>query len=195
MKPFFQGKLDVFCAMYAVLNGLRLTHHIRTLEAREIFHQTLIGLAPNAQAFSAILMQTTDYIALVDGMLRIQEQERALISHRPFVSAGRTVSAVDVWDCCKSWLGGDSHRAVVFRFARHLRHDAPAVNYHWTTAKHIADDRMELFDCSHESTAIYHIGRHAFVTLPASIDEQHLLCIEPHSIRLLGQRAPCAATL
>ena len=36
LKPFYQGKLDTFCAIYAVLNALRLTHGIRTLKAREI---------------------------------------------------------------------------------------------------------------------------------------------------------------
>ena len=28
LKPFYQGKLDTFCAIYAVLNALRLTHGI-----------------------------------------------------------------------------------------------------------------------------------------------------------------------
>lgn len=188
MKPFFQGKLDFFCAFYAVLNGLRLTHHIRTVEARDIFHNTLIGLAPNAEAFRAVVTQTTDYIPLVDGMLRIQEQQRALVVHKPFISSKTPDSPADVWDCCKTWLAGDSHRAVVFRFARHLAHDAPPVNHHWTTGRHIADNCLELFDCSHEETAVQRIAHNAFVTVPNAVDKKHLICIEPPSIRLLGQR-------
>ena len=38
LKPFFQGKLDTFCAIYAVLNALRLTHGIQTLKARDILN-------------------------------------------------------------------------------------------------------------------------------------------------------------
>ena len=45
LKPFYQGKLDTFCAIYAVLNALRLTHGIRTLKAREILNDTLMALA------------------------------------------------------------------------------------------------------------------------------------------------------
>ena len=39
LKPFFQGKLDTFCAIYAVLNALRLTHGIQTLKARDILNE------------------------------------------------------------------------------------------------------------------------------------------------------------
>lgn len=45
LKPFYQGKLDTFCAIYAVLNALRLTHSIRVLKAREILNDTLMALA------------------------------------------------------------------------------------------------------------------------------------------------------
>ena len=72
LKPFYQGKLDTFCAIYAVLNGLRLTHTIRVLKARDILNETLMGLAASPEAFRAVLEQETDYCGLVDGMLRIQ---------------------------------------------------------------------------------------------------------------------------
>ena len=45
VKPFYQGKLDTFCAIYAVLNALRLTHSIRVLRARNILNETLMALA------------------------------------------------------------------------------------------------------------------------------------------------------
>ena len=35
-KPCHQGKADTLCAIYAVLNALRLTHGIRTLTANGI---------------------------------------------------------------------------------------------------------------------------------------------------------------
>jgi hypothetical protein len=71
LKPFYQGKLDTFCAIYAVLNALRLTHNIRVLKARDILNETLLGLSASPEAFRAVLEQETDYCGLVDGMGRI----------------------------------------------------------------------------------------------------------------------------
>ena len=72
LKPFYQGKLDTFCAIYAVLNALRITHSIRVLKARDILNETLMALAMSPEAFRAVLEQETDYCNLVDGMLRAQ---------------------------------------------------------------------------------------------------------------------------
>ena len=69
LKPFYQGKLDTFCAIYAVLNALRLTHGIRTTRARDILNETLMALAGNPEALRAVLTQETDYLQLVDGIL------------------------------------------------------------------------------------------------------------------------------
>lgn len=51
LKPFYQGKLDTFCAIYAVLNALRLTHGIRVLKARDILNETLLALAGSPGRF------------------------------------------------------------------------------------------------------------------------------------------------
>ena len=84
MKPFHQGKLDVFCAMYAVLNALQLTHNVRTLQARDIFHETLLQLAASPEAFRSVLHQKTDYVPLVDGMLKVQAHTFPLRVEAPF---------------------------------------------------------------------------------------------------------------
>ncbi len=55
IKPFYQGKLDTFCAIYAVLNALRLTHGIRTSKAREILNATLLGISENRKLFEDVL--------------------------------------------------------------------------------------------------------------------------------------------
>ena len=70
LKPFFQGKLDTFCAIYAVLNALRLTHGIQTLKARDILNETLLSLAEKPGALRAVLEQDTDYMQLVDDMIQ-----------------------------------------------------------------------------------------------------------------------------
>lgn len=190
MKPFHQGKLDVFCAMYAVLNGLRLTHQLRTLQARDILHETLLALAPNIEAFRAVLEQRTDYVALVDRMLNIQTLRMPLRVERPFVEASgaHTPTPENVWEHMETWLRGGQGRAVVFRFLRYRAPDEPPVNRHWTTAQRMEDDTLHFFDCSHEREAVYSITSTGFVTRPEHIHRDCLLCFEPHTLRCLGPR-------
>ena len=129
LKPFYQGKLDTFCAIYAVLNALRLTHGLRVLKARDILNETLMGLAATPQAFRAVLEQETDYCALVDGMLRVQRRSFPLEIRQPFAVTDDPAPA-QLWECCRDWLNPADHRAVIFRFTRHLTADGPAVNRH-----------------------------------------------------------------
>ncbi len=210
MKPFFQGKIDVFCALYAVLNGLKVTHKIRTLQARDIFHETLLGISQNAKVFKAILEQKTDYIALVDAMLNIQSQKFALTVERPFEnSQGNPPSPDQLWDTIAQWLAPNnssnlpapsksrvarstdpaisfSGRAVIFRFIRYLMPHTEPINRHWTTAYYMADDELHFFDCSLEENAIYNVKAGEFVTDPQKINSHCLYCIEPNSLRLLA---------
>lgn len=186
MKPFHQGKLDVFCAIYAVLNGLKLTHQIRTLYARDILHETLLGLAANPDAFRAVLEQRTDYVALVDGMLNIQCRKLPLIVERPYISTAQTPSPDTLWEGLRHWLDGGAQRAVIFRFLRYLMPGMPPVNRHWTTGQRMENGTLHFFDCSHEQEAVYSVTRNAFVTRPEDINSDAMLCIEPRSVRLLA---------
>ncbi len=201
MQAFYQGKIDVFCAIYAVLNGLKVTHHIRTLQARDIFHDTLMGIAQNPQALRVVLDQRTDYIALVDAMLQIQGKKFPLIVERPFEhsTASTAPDNQTVWDSIVDWLLPNAHkdvpslqhvpeRAIVFRFLRYLIPGTDPVNRHWTTAYIMKDDVLQFFDCSMEESAIYNVNINSFVTKPELISPQCLCCIEPHSLRFLAPR-------
>ncbi len=213
MKSFFQGKIDVFCALYAVLNGLKVTHRIRALQARDIFHETLLGLAQNPQIFKAVLEQKTDYISIVDAMLNIQCRKRSLIVERPFEGTAHMPPSPDeVWEKISKWLTPNSFnssqqvppdmphdmaknilgRAMVFRFLRYHDPAAEPLNRHWTTAYHMKDDVLYFFDCSLEESAIYSIKKGGFVTKPKDISANCLICIEPHSIRFM---APCSSRM
>lgn len=190
MKPFHQGKLDVFCAMYAVLNGLKITHGLRTLRARDILHETLLALSVNQEAFRAVLEQRTDYVRLVDGMLQIQGRKLPLRVERPFADdAPRSApDAETVWNACARWLGGGPSRAVLFRFLRYMTPDAPALNKHWTTACRLEGRTLHFFDCSHEEEAIYKVVRGGFVTRPEDVRSDCLICIEPYTMRFLAPK-------
>ena len=184
LKPFYQGKLDTFCAIYAVLNALRLTHGIRTLKAREILNDTLMALAARPEALRAVLDQDTNYIELVDGMLRAQQRAFPLGVEIPFREQDRPGPDA-VWEVCRQWLGADCKRAVVMRFLRHLTADGPAVNRHWTVIDRMDEDVLHLFDCSHEAEASLNIRRGTFVTDATQVSKERLLIIQPESIRLL----------
>lgn len=184
LKPFYQGKLDTFCAIYAVLNALRLTHSIRVLRARSILNETLMALAASPEMFRAVLEQETDYCNLVDGMLRAQSRMFPLDVRQPF-GTDQDPSVEQVWDCCDQWLNGGSNRALVFRFLRHITPDGPAVNRHWTTADSLKDGVLHLFDCSHEAEAILNVRKNSFVTRPQEMEQDKLLYIQPETIRLI----------
>lgn len=184
LKPFYQGKLDTFCAIYAVLNALRLTHGIRVSRARDILNQTLLALAGTPEAFRAVLEQKTDYLNLVEGLLRTQSRSFPLAVLRPF--AGKPVPTPEaLWQACQEWLIPDAKRAIIFRFTRSMNPEVPPLNRHWTTADRMNDEILHLFDCSHEAEAILNIRRDSFVTLPEAISKERLLYIQPESMYFL----------
>lgn len=184
LKPFYQGKLDSFCAIYAVLNALRLTHGIRTLKARDILNETLMALAAAPEALRAVLTQETDYLQLVDGMLRAQARKFPLEIHSPW-DAGAHPDENEFWGSCRGWLDGGDKRAVIFRFLRHMTPAGPAMNRHWTVADRMNDSVLHLFDCSHEAEAILNVHRVEFVTAPDRIATGRLLFIEPRTVRFV----------
>lgn len=200
LKPFYQGKLDTFCAIYAVLNALRLLYGIRVLKARDILNETLLGLASQPEAFRAALAQETDYVALVDSLLRIQARAFPMEIQAPFApqgNGGRSAPLAgspppdpDVFfAACRDWLAPGRGRAIVFRFLRSLTPDGGPMNRHWTTADRVDGDILHLFDCSHEAEAILNINRTSFVTSSAHVSAHRLLHIQPESARFL--RLPC----
>ena len=100
LKPFFQGKLDTFCAIYAVLNALRLTHGIQTLKARDILNETLLSLAGKPGALRAVLEQDTDYMQLVDDMIQARQQRYPLLVEKPFAEGeGVSPDLLHLFDC------------------------------------------------------------------------------------------------
>lgn len=184
LKPLYQGKIDTFCAIYAVLNALRLTHGLRTLKAREIFNDTLMALAGEPAILRAVLEQSTDYIQLVDSMLERQKRHFPIDVQVPFtVASGASPKAV--WQCLATWLQGGSNRAAMLRFMRHVSPGTRAVNRHWTTVGSVDAAGIHLFDSSHDAEAILHIKADEFVTRKEDIDGEHLLYIQPETIRLV----------
>lgn len=186
IKPFYQGKLDTFCAIYAVLNALRLLRGIQTVKARDILNEVLLSLAQTPEFFKDVLDQKTDYISLVDGMLLNLQKPWRIYIETPFQNP---VGHDEFWSACSRWMGAkpgnESGRTMVFRFLRYLQTDKPPLNRHWTTLASISDTYLRLFDCSHEAEAILNIGKNSFVTSERDVTREKLLCICPESVRFI----------
>ncbi len=188
LKPFYQGKLDAFCAVYAVLNGLRLVNGIRTTRARDILNDVLLNLALKPAEFSAFLNQKTDYVDIVDNLLESLKGPMHLEVSKPF-EHNPDAGADEFWDVCADWLGEDGiarHRAVVFRFLRFVELQKPPFNRHWTTADYVKKNTLHLFDCSHEAEAILNVDRKSFATSQDGLNARRLLLIPPVSVRFMS---------
>lgn len=188
IKPFYQGKLDTFCAVYAVLNALRLLCGIRTLKGRDILNATLLSLSVRPAEFSAFLNQTTDYMELVDNLLEELAKPWHLEVIRPF-EVGQNVDRDVFWQTCQDWFGGKTSaecgKTFVFRFLRYFSADKPPLNRHWTTVDRVSADVMHLFDSSHEAEAILNIRSDGYATTETDVCPERLLLIPPHSVRFI----------
>lgn len=188
LKPFYQGKLDVFCAMYAVINGLRLTHKIHTLKGRDILNNTLFGLAGEPKLFRAVLDQKTDYVFLVDRMLALIQKKYPLEVARPF-GAENLPDAQVFWQTCQEWLNPNGapaeNRAIVCRFCRYQKLGEAAIVKHWTTVAKMDDTFMNLFDSSHEADSIRNIRRDNIAVSQRDVDAARFLHMQPDTARFL----------
>ena len=182
MKPFYQGKIDTFCAMYAVLNAFRITHSIRTLKAREIFNDILMILAKDPKALEAVLNQTTDYINLVDYMLRHIARNLPIAIEQPFNDSSQ-VSVLDFWNTCQNWINAEKQRTAIFRFSRYFD-KKPGVR-HWTTIGSIDDETLRLYDSSHDAESIQHLHKDSFVTKVEEVSDTKTILVHPETVRLL----------
>ncbi|MBQ7739371.1 MAG: hypothetical protein IJT59_06945 [Desulfovibrionaceae bacterium] len=184
MKPFYQGRIDTFCAIYAVLNALRITHGIRTLKARELLNDTLMDLIKSPEQFKSVLDQTTDYINMVDNMLIKFAKKFPLAIEYPFIKSDN-VTVEQFWDVCRSWMDIGPQRTAVFRFMRFFNiNEAPTVK-HWTAIGTIDDDTLSLYDSSHDAESIQHLHPQTIVTDIKKIDKDKTIFVQPNTLRLL----------
>ncbi len=185
MKPFYQGKIDTFCALYAVLNALRITHGIRSLKARSFFNDMLMELIKDPLLFQSVLEQHTDYVFLVDKMLHHCAKFLPLRIETPF-NSDKKISVDQFWDTCSSWMSAGDHRTVILRFMRYLKTDAPPVVRHWTTFDRMDVNSVHLYDSSHEADSIQNLPRKGIVTRTEDISESVLLQVQPSTVRFVG---------
>ncbi len=215
LHPFHQGQLDVFCAVYAVVNALRSVHPVGIGQARRLFNEVLLDLARDADGLRAVLYNATDHDALVRAVLdRAGRDVADLRVVRPFAGTpalrvtgrvgpdasgghrppARKTHGPDaaaqptprvVWETLAGWLAGGPARAAVLRFHRYLPFRGDPVVSHWTAAGRLLGDTLFLHDSSREPNAIHFMERGGFVTAPEHLCDDRLLLVEPRCLYLM----------
>lgn len=187
MKPIYQGKLDNFCAAYAVLNALKLVRNISTAQARVVLNEMFYHEAKNPEEWLKILNHETTYQSLVKRMLERWSSTYGYKTFCPFdpldsqnfiskikqnifgKNAESTAQAeVDkdlLWDTLMKYTK-ERESTVVLRFCRFLPHQVGPIVDHWTTLIKITDDTMHFFDCSLEPSGWYTIPRQKLYVAP-----------------------------
>jgi hypothetical protein len=182
-EPHFQGRLDVFCAIYAVINALVLTHKMPAGKSRKLFHESILHMAHDLDTFNEQLEQNVEYHDLVDWMLNREVLRYDILIRTPF-SLETLAPKEDVWGTLTRWLAKPG-RAAVLRFVRPLDMPGNLEIRHWSTAQAVRDDRISLFDSSLEKHALREIVHASCLTGPAGL-RPGLVYLDPSSIRLIG---------
>ncbi|MCL1889634.1 MAG: hypothetical protein FWF99_03930 [Desulfovibrionaceae bacterium] len=69
LKPYYQGQLDYFCAIYSLINALRLTSGLQLHQGRDILGSALLELSARPLLWQSLLQNRTDSYWLVDYLL------------------------------------------------------------------------------------------------------------------------------
>ena len=187
MRPFYQGKLDVFCAVYAVLNAFKKVHSILTWQAKKMLGEVLLQLpASYPERCEECVMNQTDYRWLVEYLLETYGRDVFPVRWaQPWgcVPAG---TPEEVWETMHRWLHTGNNRTAIFRFQRFMPLREEPVVSHWTTADRFMGDTLFLFDASKEEAAVHLIDRLGFAICREGISAGRLLQLEPETVYLLA---------
>lgn len=192
MKAFHQGQLDYFCAIYAVLNALRICHDIRPRDAGRIMARTLKQLSTAELYWHATLDNSTDFHWLPLWMLGSVSRQFPLRVRRPFALNGeaeswqlprdqvspfnrlalnlrqdradKAVPPALLADTIRQWLDNGMFRSVLLRFHRYLSFKGEPLVSHWSAGLEVRGDTLALLDASKEDNALHDLPLNNFCT-------------------------------
>ena len=218
MQRYYQGQLDFFCAVYAVINALTALYAISLSQARSLFASVLADVAQHPVLWRATLCNETDFHWLTDYMLLAcgKGTSYPVRVYRPFAdrteipdSAGvlssslvqrETAAAITdpdlIWPALEEWLpktrvqprAGMARRVAVLRFHRYIRYLDRPIVSHWSMADCHHGGIFQLRDASKEENALYSLDREVSVFAPELVSDKHPVRIEPESLYFLERR-------
>ncbi|SHN54950.1 hypothetical protein [Desulfovibrio litoralis] len=92
LRPFYQGQLDFFCAIYAVLNALKISYEINNQDALFLFKETLKDISKEETYWQATLNNHTDFHWLPLWLLYQSSDRYPIRVEQPF-----TVKGIEKW--------------------------------------------------------------------------------------------------
>lgn len=194
MEALFQGKLDNFCALYAVLNAMQRTHGINHWDARKLFHAGLISFSRDTELWEKIVCNRTDYIEEVGAFLKIIKKEGTPVHYtQPFPDGKASIA--EVLEVIKEWSPINKKgttlyeqaegKAVVLQFKRFLPFRGAPLISHWTAVKEYTGSDIRFLDSSLEKSATYALPENGFCTCEKEVKQGRLFLINPATIYLL----------
>ena len=188
MQALYQGKIDNFCAAYAVLNGLKIIRNISTMQARVVLNEMFHHEAKDSEQWLKIINHETDYQNLVSRMLAKWSSTYGYKAFCPFDPQDFAVKnptykkspqnnvrnpkevfpEIDkdtIWSTLQEHTK-EAGSTVVLRFCRFIPNQVGPLVDHWTTLAKITEDEMHFFDCSIEPTGWYVIPREKLYVAP-----------------------------
>ena len=182
MQAFYQGKIDNFCAYYAVLNALQVLFRITPQHARKIFNRVLYGQIRNPAVFLDILEHKTDYVAQVDSMLEnIQRIDFPQLRVESPLLPG--ASCQEIWETLRIAASPSLPVVSVFRFLRMVPQRKQPYSDHWTVGHYMDAGGLHLLDCSLEPGGLYCLP---FSRISDRPREREYVVIPPESVRILS---------
>ncbi len=183
MRAFSQGSIDTFCAAYAVLNGLQITHGIKPLDGRTLFTKLVLALSKDQTILTKVLTLKTNYIAMTEMFLEISKLSYPLRYSRPFTKKNPTKE--EFWGILGNHLDPDNKKTALLQFEKRLPLASEPIFAHWTTAFEIVDDELILFDCSPEPNAITRLNIHNSKFEPSVMVSGEYIRINTQSLILI----------
>lgn len=213
MRIFYQGQLDFFCGIYAVLNALQLVHGLTLGRARDLFAGLLTELPRHERVWQTTLRNETDFYWMVEYMLAAAQREFPLRVTRPFSreplaatglpeeldharlrlpeaerEGGTDIAAL--WRALEAHLPegpleGNSGRAVVLRFHRFLAFSDLPVISHWSCGSRVLGDILALRDASKEEGALHSLTKGELALRRSEVGPARPVLLEPRSLFFL----------
>ncbi len=184
MQAFYQGKVDTFCALYAVLNALQILHGIRSGQARELFNEVVVAASKDEASFRDVLSLKTDYRDFMALALRKARLQYAFTVEKPWQRAGVQPRQGELEGLFRTWARPETPSTVLFRFCRYLPFRGAPIVEHWTCAHFCDDTHVQLLDCSKEDGSVHALPLEALFSFPENRGMEYFV-IEPWSVHLL----------
>lgn len=218
MHRFYQGQLDFFCAIYAVINALTALYGISLSQARSLFATALADIAKQPVLWRATLCSETDFYWVVDYMLLncAKGSSYPIRATRPFADrteisesaadldgistereVGPAITDPDIiWPALEGWLpktqvqprAGAARRIALLRFHRYIRYMDRPIVSHWSMMDCHYGGVFQLRDASKEESALYSLDRGETVFSPKLVSEKNPIRIEPESVYFMERR-------